>query len=187
MSAKAARAVRNDTQHGWHRPDQRDIFCDLYREQKPRLTRFFQRKIGSQADAEDMAQETLARFFRSAPVDTVAPVGYLVRIAQNLVRDRAGRNATLLDQKSIPFEDGSHETASIDPHREAETRESLAQWRAILHDLPPETLEIFILNRVEEYSYRAIAQQRAIPLWQVQKHMLKAIRHVTRKREERDE
>lgn len=187
MSAGTVRPAQEDDQRGWHRPEQRDRFCDLYREQKPRLTRFFQVKLGSRADADELAQETLARFFRSAPADTLAPAGYLVRIAQNLMKDRACRNATLLEQRTIPLQEGFLEVASIDPYREAEARQGLAQWREILHHLPAETLEIFILNRVDGHSYRAIADRLGVPLWQVQKHMLRAIRHVKRKREERDE
>eukprot|EP00456_Euglypha_rotunda_P052653 TRINITY_DN42451_c0_g1_i6.p1 TRINITY_DN42451_c0_g1~~TRINITY_DN42451_c0_g1_i6.p1 ORF type:complete len:190 (-),score=20.30 TRINITY_DN42451_c0_g1_i6:181-750(-) len=154
-------------------------FADLYRKEKPRLRRFFARKIGNRSDADDLAQETLARYFKTAAHENiVTPEAYLTRIATNMLKDRAEHSSTRLALRSVPVDEQLIGTDEIDPLRDLTARENLARWRDILSVLPAATLEIFSLNRIEGYSYRDIASDKGLPLWVVQKHMLKAIRHI---------
>ncbi|NML87719.1 RNA polymerase sigma factor [Sphingobium sp. TB-6] len=154
-------------------------FADVYRREKPRLLRYFLQKLGNRSDADDMAQEVMTRFLGATPpVAVVTPRAYITRIATNMLRDRAERGSTRLSQLSVSLDEGLHKSNGIDPHREVEARQEIQRWRAILQQLPPRTLEIFLLNRVEGYSYREIATDLRLPLWRVQKHMLKAIRHI---------
>lgn len=140
--------------------------------------RFFARKLGNAQEADDLAQETLARFYRSAPHETLmTPEAYLTRIATNMLKDRADHSATRIALRSVPVDDRDCPD-EIDPLRELAGRQELARWRAILSALPAQTLDIFSLNRIEGYSYREIASDKGLPLWVVQKHMLKAIRHI---------
>lgn len=163
-------------------------FADLYRREKPRLMRFFARKLGSRIEADDMAQETLARFFRSAPHgELVSPEAYLTRIATNMLQDRAAHGATRVALRSVPLEPGLALSDGLDPHREVAAQQEVARWRAILSQLPPLTLEIFSLNRIEGYSYREIATDKGLPLWAIQKHMLKAIRLIAANRDNEHE
>lgn len=187
MNFEPAEKLEADGEPGWFRGTRRTQFVEVYREEKPRLMRYFLRKLGNKADADEMAQETLARFLKSAPSTIASPRGYLTRIANNLIKDRACRNSTRLAQRSVPLDDSIGKPSQLDLQREAEARQSVERWRGILRQLAPDTLEIFVLNRVEGYSYREIAENLGLPLWQVQKHMLKAIRHVSANRSERDE
>ena len=163
-------------------------FADLYRREKPRLLRFFFRKIGNKAEADDLAQETLARFFKATGrIDVATPEAYLTRIATNMLRDRAALGATALARACVPLEDGLGAADALDPHRAAAGRQSIARWQLILSQLAPLTLDIFLLNRVEGHSYRDIASMKGLPLWAVQKHMLKAIRHIAANQEADDD
>lgn len=154
-------------------------FADLYRKEKPRLMRLFMRKLGNRTDADDLAQETLARFFKAAPHEKlITPEAYLTRIATNMLKDRADHSSTKLALRSVPVDEQVAAIDDIDPLRELTARQDLARWRAILSELPAQTLEVFSLNRIEGYSYREIASDKGLPLWVVQKHMLKALRHI---------
>ncbi|UXC92972.1 MULTISPECIES: RNA polymerase sigma factor [Sphingobium] len=154
-------------------------FANLYLREKPRLLRYFLQKLGNRADADEMTQEVMTRFLGATPAVAVAtPRAYITRIATNMLRDRAERGSTRLSQLSVPLDEGLHKSNGMDPHREVEARQEVQRWRAILQQLPPRTLDIFLLNRVEGYSYREIATDLRLPLWMVQKHMLKAIRHI---------
>lgn len=154
-------------------------FADVYRREKPRLLRYFLQKLGNRADADEMAQEVMTRFLGATPpVAVVTPRAYITRIATNMLRDRAERGSTRLAHLSVSLDEGLHRSNGIDPHREVEARQEVQHWRRVLQQLPPRTLEIFLLNRVEGYSYREIATDLRLPLWRVQKHMLKAIRHI---------
>jgi RNA polymerase sigma-70 factor (ECF subfamily) len=159
--------------------DRAEAFQAIYRDERPRLLRYFLYKLGNRADADDLANETMTRYLGAAPAGSiVTPRAYLTRIATNLLRDRAERGSTKLAQLSVPLDEGLNRAVGLDPHREIESRQELERWKAILLQLPPRTLEIFLLNRVEGISYRDIAADLGLPLWMIQKHMLKAIRHI---------
>jgi RNA polymerase sigma factor (sigma-70 family) len=154
-------------------------FKTIYLSERPRLLRFFLQRLGNRADADDLANETMVRYLGASPATSIsAPRAYLIRIATNLLRDRAERGSTRLAQISVPLDEGLTRSCGFDPHRELESRQELQRWKEILLKLPPRTLDIFLLNRIDGRSYREIASDLSLPLWMVQKHMLKAIRHL---------
>lgn len=163
-------------------------FPDFYRKEKPRLVRFFTRQLGNQADADELAQETFTRFVRTAPVQALAsPHAYLTRIATNLLRNFVARSSTRLSRRSTLIDDGPDLVSPSDTHRETQARQDLARWKLILDQLKPETLDIFLRNRVDGQTYVEIAEELGVPLWVVQKQMLKAIKHVVAHREANDD
>ena len=105
----------------------------------------------------------------------------------NLLRDFVERGSTLLSKRTKPLDDGLYAIAPSDTHRELQAKQDLARWTLILNQLPSQTLDIFLRNRVEGQTYVAIAAELDLPLWVVQKQMLKAIRHVTAYREANDD
>lgn len=162
--------------------------ADFYRSERPWLVRFFQRRLNSVEDASDLAQEALLRFFRAAPGTAIEkPQVYLHQIALNLIRDRAERGSTRLAQQSRPLHEGLDHPSDVSQHRELEGREAIARWQTILAKLKPRTMEIFLLSRVEGYTYREIAEKLEIPYWVVERAMVKAIRHVVAHREITDD
>nr|WP_261934909.1 RNA polymerase sigma factor [Sphingomonas bisphenolicum] len=163
-------------------------FPDFYNREKPRLMRFFTRELGNQADADELAQEAFARFVRTAPVQALGNAqAYLTRIATNLLRDFVVRGSTLLSKRSMLLDDDLDLIAASDTHRETQARQDLARWKLILDQLKPETLDIFLRNRVEGQTYVEIARELDVPLWVVQKQMLKAMKHVLAHREANDD
>lgn len=163
-------------------------FPEFYKKEKPRLMRFFTRQLGNQADADELAQEVFTRFVRAAPVQALeSPQAYLTRIATNLLRDFVARGSTLLSRRSTLLDDDLELVATSDTHRETQARQDLSRWKLILGQLNPETLDIFLRNRVEGQTYVEIARELDVPLWMVQKHMLKAIKHVVAHREANDD
>jgi RNA polymerase sigma-70 factor (ECF subfamily) len=63
------------------------------------------------------------------------------------------------------------------------TEEDRERMRAVLLSLPKPTLRVFLANRVHGLSYCRIAKRYRMPLWQVRRHMLRAIRHIDRYRD----
>lgn len=156
---------------------------DLYRDEAPRLLRFFRRRLGRTEDAQDLTQETLLRYLRIGPTDWIdTPRAYLTRIATNLLRDRADLGATKLSQATLPLIEGIDQRDASDPYREIAARQELREWLAILDQLKPRTLEIFLLSRVDGFTYKEIASRLGMTVWNVKKHMMKAIAHIDRYR-----
>ena len=65
------------------------------------------------------------------------------------------------------------------------TEEDRERMHAVLLLLPEPTLRVFLANRVHGLSYRRIAKRYRMPLWQVRRHMLRAIRRIDRYRDGR--
>jgi len=161
-------------------------FRDLYREEAPALVRFFRKKLGSTDEAEDLAQEALTHFFKVSPATRIeTPQAYLKRIATNLLRDRAERGSTRISRASVPLDEGLAQPAPFDQHRELVGRQELDHFNQILRQLKPRTLEIFLLSRIDGYTYKEIAGRLGVTVFSVKFHMLKAIGHIDRHRRAR--
>jgi RNA polymerase sigma factor (sigma-70 family) len=153
--------------------------AEAYRREIPRLIRLFRMTVRDRDDADDMAQETFARFIGvAAPASIRSPGGYLTRIAFNLIRDRDKRGSTKLARICLPIEAGLESAAHDDQHREIEAREQAEIWRTILSELPALTLDVFLLNRIDGLTYDAIGDRLGISKPRVQKHIVKALRHI---------
>ncbi len=64
--------------------------ADLYAAEAPRLWRFFRRRTACPDEASDLVQEAFSRVLAQAPRSGFRNAGgYLTRVAQNLLRDRA--------------------------------------------------------------------------------------------------
>jgi RNA polymerase sigma factor (sigma-70 family) len=158
-------------------------FDAIYRSEVPGLMRFFRRRLGSYDEADDLAHEALTRFLRVSPATRIAtPQAYLRRIATNLLRDRAERASTRLSEVSVPLMEGLDHPTEYDQHRELEGRQELAHYTTILRELKPKTLEIFLLSRVDGFTYKEIAAKVGMSVWGVKRQMLKAIAHVDQHR-----
>lgn len=150
-----------------------NILESLYREEFGRLECFFARSVGRQA-AGDLAQEVFVRACASpafAKADN--PVGYLRRIAMNLLIDHFRRR-----QARSAFWEFREDA---DGRCEAEQEHTLLgedlDWMLTraLGELPGRTREIFRLNRFEQKSYREIRDELGISLSAVDYHMMKAL------------
>ena len=148
--------------------------------------RFFRRRLGSYEEADDLAHETLSRYLRAAPATQIAtPQAYLRRIATNLLRDRAERASTRLSELSVPLMEGLDHPTEYDQHRQLEGRQELDHYTSILRQLKPKTLEIFLLSRVDGFTYKEIAAKVGMSVWGVKRQMLKAIAHIDQHRKAR--
>lgn len=155
----------------------------LYRSEVGKLTRFFNRKVGHAEEAADLAHDVFVRFVKIAPTAIIqTPEAYLRRIADNILRDRSGRASTKLSRLQVPVEEGLDEITDFDQHRILEGRHQLEHYQAVLRQLKPKTLEIFILHRVEGLSYKQVGERLGMSEGGIKRHMMKAIAHLARAR-----
>ena len=128
------------------------------------------------ADAEDLLQEAYAQLLgRKTAPDNVA--AFLVHVAVNKGRDAWRRdvvrgidnNATALDG----LVDGSPLQDEV-----LIMRQRLHQVRKVIDRMTPRTREIFLMQRLDGYSYRQIAERLAISQSGVEKHIAKAMRQL---------
>jgi RNA polymerase sigma factor (sigma-70 family) len=150
------------------------------------LTRFFGRRIGDPAEIEDMVQDVFARIVARDSVEPVEHLnGYVLKTASSVMADRARRRSSRADRLHVAFDADLHGEASIDPERVLGGKEDLHAATAALLSLPERTRTVFLLHRLEGHKYRDIAAHIGISVSAVEKHMVRAITHLSLAMEKR--
>lgn len=146
----------------------------LYQSEHAKLMCYLRARVGHDA-ASDIAQEVFLRVAASPQLPhLINPGGYLCRIAQNLIIDRARvqrrKAASMLEPtERPPTNHQDHEFAAID-------------WRLTLDrmvsKLPDRTRRVFLMYCVEDMAYRDIHRALGITMGAVEYHMGRALAHV---------
>ena len=189
LGRRRANAMANDARPGSdaaQAASDDDLIVRLYREENPRLVRYFYRNSVTRAEADELAQETFLRFVRSGAAKMLnSPQHYLRRIATNLLRDWVDRSSTRVARSKSPLSDAEEIPGDSDQHRALAAREDLAFCEKLLLDLEPLDREIFLLNRVDGYSFRDIGKRMGLSEWAVKRNMLKTLSHLMSRMENR--
>ena len=149
---------------------------------RPALMRFFLRKCGSAAEAEDLVQDVLVRALARSDWESAEQAkGYVFRIAVNRWHDRNRRVAT--HGTVIEWDDtatfASAEETSLE--HAFEQHQELGRVVAALQELSVRTLDIFMLARLEQMKQAEIAGLFGISVSAVEKHIAKALAHLARR------
>lgn len=138
------------------------------------LMAFFHRRTGDGVEAEDLAQEVLARVLRRGDLDRVEkPDAFIFMTARNLLRDRA-RRAEVRVRSQGDLEVLEAGGAGVSPERVIQGRQDLRQVMAVLDALDGKTRDMFILHRLEGMTYRQIAGLYGVSISAVEKRLIKA-------------
>lgn len=160
---------------------QATLLVDLSRRYRSALWGFFEKRVRERSDLEDLVQEVFARLARRSDLGAIEQIeGYLFQTAANLLRDRARRLAVRGGDPES-FEEPAEQHEDITPERVLQGKETLERVILALHELPERTRAVFILHRFEELRYQEIARRLGISMSTVEKHMMKAIAHITRR------
>lgn len=159
-----------------------------YFEQRDALGRFFRARLGAQADVEDLLQDLYLKVSGSSADQEIRDArAWLYRLASNLMMDRlrSGRRAAARDGawRQISHAIGPSEDIHDAPDAEQVVagRERLTAVVAALSDLPARTRQVFRLHKFESLSYAEVAARLGISRSSVEKHMMDALRLLTRK------
>ncbi|MEA3262379.1 MAG: RNA polymerase sigma factor [Pseudomonadota bacterium] len=150
----------------------------IYRRERAGLLRYLAREAGADA-APDLLHEVFLRAAASPQVfELINPLGFLYRIARNLVIDRARRSRCRIEL--LPILD-AHDALS---HAEQEHRIEADDLQIVidraLADLPLKTRRVFVMNRFGGMSYREIQAALGISLATVEYHMMRALSQLRR-------
>ncbi|MEI9850125.1 MAG: RNA polymerase sigma factor [Sphingomonas sp.] len=146
----------------------------LYAAEAPRLWRFFRRRIACPDEASDLVQETFSRILAQEPrTGFLNPGGYLTRVAQNLLRDRAKFARRRSADLHVPADDA--DLTGTDQTRLLEVRDMLDRLELAMLELPQATREIFMAHRLEGLTYVQIAERTGLTAKQVEKAIARAM------------
>jgi RNA polymerase sigma-70 factor (ECF subfamily) len=150
------------------------------------LTRYFGSRIRNYAEVEDMVQDVFARMVaRDSPEPIENLNGYILKTASSVLADRARLRSSHGAELHVAFDSELHGEQEIGPERVLEGREDLHAAAASLLCLPERTRTVFILRRLEGQRYQDIARHLGISVSAVEKHMVRAIQHLSLEMEKR--
>jgi RNA polymerase sigma-70 factor (family 1) len=144
------------------------IFLDWYAQ----LRNFIYYKTGDIQVAEDIVQDTFLKVWErreSIRTDTVKSLLYT--IANNLFLNRIDHEKVLLKFTA----DYSLNEFSSAPDFELEMREFDEKLQRSLSDLDEKSRVVFLMNRIDDMTYREIAQNLGLSQKAVEKRMGKAL------------
>jgi len=149
-----------------------DAVLDHYRE----LVDFLARRTGSRDIARDCAQDTWLRLAGARPATEPANHrAYVFRVAANIAMDwhrRCAREQTVLGEYAAGLgeQNGAPDTLEI-----AALRQTLRRLEATIAALPPRSVEVFVLHKLDGLSYAQTAASLGISVSAVEKHMMRVL------------
>lgn len=171
------RAMNNRTRDALD-GDTRPLFEAAFREHHAALTQYVRHRVGNDADARDIAQQSFVNVLRYRQDQTLGSLrALLFRIATNLIgmRRRAAQSRkwqehVTLDEELLPL-------AANDPppDRRLLAEQELDQLMEAITQLPTKCRQVFILSRFHDMSYAEIAARCDISVKMVEKHITKAL------------
>ncbi|AOH85632.1 RNA polymerase subunit sigma-24 [Sphingomonas panacis] len=151
----------------------------MYREQAPRLTRFFRRQLREHDEPQDLVQEAFARLASFMSRETLSnPAPYLQRIARNLLFERTRRRKSRMAAFHVPIGEGMDPAIGPDQAHRIEAEDVMRVYRQALAELPEKTRTVFLLHRVDELTYKEIGERLGISVPTVQYHVARALAHI---------
>ncbi|WP_292634900.1 RNA polymerase sigma factor [Novosphingobium sp.] len=153
----------------------------LYRSHRDKLVRFATRHIQPE-HAPDIVQQLFARLAvrrHGNPLVVEFPDAYLRQAAINLIRSGARYGRRRCTNLHVCSDDVP--ITGVDGVAASEARDMLVRLEEIMAELAPRTREIFLAHRFDGFTYGEIAKRTGLSVKTVEKHMSRAIGHVTRR------
>ena len=146
-------------------------FDKLYAEWAQPLFRFIYFKTKDQSLSEDIVQDTFVKFWdKMKTVDAGKEKSYLFASAKNILLNKIAHD------KVVDTHIKSQKDQSVrSPHYELEVLEFKEQLEDAIDKLPDKQREVFLMNRIEGYKYREIAEILNITQKAVEKRMSQAL------------
>jgi RNA polymerase sigma-70 factor (ECF subfamily) len=154
----------------------------LVREYGPALIRFFERRTGNRAEAEDLSQEVFVRLAQHSGHTSVQHISaYVFQTARNLLQDKARYDASRGLGQQVSLENIVETGEGIPAERVYDGERALARTLEALQELPPKCRQVFLLHRFEGKTYRQIAKAFGISVSGVEKQIMRALLHLQRR------
>ncbi|MCJ2183000.1 sigma-70 family RNA polymerase sigma factor [Novosphingobium sp. 1949] len=136
-------------------------------------------------DLDDTVSEVLARAWQAEDFTRIDQGrAYLFNIARNLIIDEARRDKIVSFEQIADLELLQARTCT---EAQLHARDELRWLQDFLPKLPAQCRRVFHLRRVQEKSMREIADELALSVSTVEKHLAKAVQLIMRARWQREE
>lgn len=151
-------------------------FERFLREQMTALAGFLRRRLPSEEDAQDVAQESMMRMLRyqaTEPPHAWKPLLY--RVATNAACDHARRRASHHSTDHVELDAEALMSDSPQPEQQLMEEQEQDVIEAAILQLSPKCRQAFLLHRMEGMSYAQIAAHVGLSESSVQKYISRAV------------
>jgi RNA polymerase sigma-70 factor (ECF subfamily) len=156
-------------------------FDAFIRGQLRSLLQFLRLRTASEQDAEDAAQESVAKLLRYR--ETEPPSAWkqlLYRIAINVAHDQFRVALTHHSKEHVALEGLEIATPEHSPEQQAIYEQQVASLTQAILKLPPKCQRVYLLKRVHGMSRAQIAEHCEISVKMVEKHLATALAQLKR-------
>jgi RNA polymerase sigma factor (sigma-70 family) len=154
----------------------------LFEQHYAALVRFLKNKLGSEHEAQDVAQEAYAKLLGLDDDKVVSHLqAYLYRVANNLAIDRLRKKKKSLTLHMTYAQGVEELTPSAGIENAVNARQRLQLIQQILKQLPPRCRQAFMLYKFDGMEYKDIAHQMNLTESMVRKYVLRAVRFCAEK------
>ena len=144
------------------------------------LLSFFRKRTRNAPEVPDLVQQVFLRLAQHGTQDIENTDGYIFHTAANTLKDHYRREGVRRRVAQDPHAHGVPPDSDFSLERVLEGRESLHQVVEALRALPERTRDVLIMRCFEGLKSAEIADLYGISVRAVEKHMAKALAHVTR-------
>lgn len=169
-------------------PNPPSPMADLHSRFRAPLHAFFLRRLNDPAMAEDMTHDTFVKLLAAAEREQLEDPGALLfKIAGNLLNDRYRMNARRRGASLIDIDTSAVSPVTLefvetgDPERLVLARERITAVTRALEELGERTRTIYVLFRLENMKQREIAALYGLSKSTVEKEIMKAGLHLTKR------
>ena len=153
--------------------------ADRSRAYRAALARYFARHGVEAAEIDDLVQDVFVRMVKRGNTDQLEQFNaYIFATAASVLTDRHRARRVRSAERHVPFDADLHSGQDFSPDRVLIDKENLRETTKVLMQLPERTRNIFVLRRLERLSHREIAVRLGVSVSAVEKHMLRATRHL---------
>ncbi|MGO3741470.1 sigma-70 family RNA polymerase sigma factor [Kerstersia sp.] len=145
----------------------------LYQDHQGWLHGWLRRRLGNDADAADLVQDTFLSVICSGKAaEIIEPRSYLTTIARCLVAHRYRRRQ--LEEAYLQALAALPEEVEMSPETRALALETLQRLDKMLDGLPPRVREAFVMVHLQGASYQEVAQALGVSASSVKQYLMRA-------------
>jgi RNA polymerase sigma factor (sigma-70 family) len=145
------------------------------------LGSFFRKRSRNSEEVQDLVQQVFLRLAQSPQFNEVRnPEGYIFQTAANALKDQARRHSVQERFAAQQLPESDAQRGDFSPERLLQGREAVTKVADALRELPERTRDVFVLRCFEGLKSAEIAQLQGISVRAVEKHMAKALAHLSR-------
>ncbi|MDH0030613.1 MULTISPECIES: sigma-70 family RNA polymerase sigma factor [unclassified Acinetobacter] len=151
-------------------------FSTLYQQHHTWIYHWLYKKMGSSADAADLAQDTFVRILaRQQQLELQQPRAYLVNVAKGLMVNWLQRKEIERAYLEVLAQQPEREHPS--PERQILIIETLTEIVELLAELPDTVRLTFLYAQLEQLKYQDIADRLGISVSTVKRNIQRAYMH----------